>query len=348
MNSSAPIDSDQATVLDSVGLTLRRAREEQSKTRDDACQEINLRMDQLTALEGDQFELLPGDTFVRGYLRTYARWLKLDVDQVLAAYIGQTGASERVSLSADLNVRGPISRNSDHRRIIGAAIVIGLFFLGFWFYNDSLDLIAEPTVAANEIAVDTFSGEPLDTVSSDSLENSALDQPQSAADRQSEWQNPFTSNAEEPVTPSSISGEPVEAGAPAPAASQASTTPAESQVDNAQPIAVASNSSANSSAGSANSSAPFSSGITRRGSGPDELLFHFKEDCWLEIKNNDGRKLFSAARKAGQSLLLKGVAPFYVVVGNAPAVQLTFNGEAVTVRSNNRRNLARLTLGSNR
>ncbi|MFK8022123.1 MAG: RodZ domain-containing protein [Pseudomonadales bacterium] len=345
MNSSAPIDSDQATVLDSVGLTLRRAREEQSKTRDDACQEINLRMDQLTALEGDQFELLPGDTFVRGYLRTYARWLKLDVDQVLAAYIGQTGAGERVSLSADLNVRGPISRNGDHRRIIGAAIVIGLFFLGFWFYNNSLDLIAEPTVAANEIAVDTFSGEPLDSVGTDSLENSTSGQPQSAADRQSEWQNPFTSNAETPVTPSPSSGEPVVAEAPA--ALQVST-PSETQLSGDQSVVTDSNNLTNSSAGSASSSVPFSSGITRRGSGPDELLFHFKEDCWLEVKNNDGRKLFSASRKAGQSLLLKGAAPFYVVVGNAPAVQLTFNGDAVTVRSNNRRNLARLTLGGNR
>lgn len=343
MNSSAPIDSEKATEIESVGLSLRRARESHSKSREDAAQEINLRLDQLDALEHDQFDRLSGDAFVRGYLRTYARWLKLDVDQVLANYIKQTGASETVSLSRDLNTRAPIDTGSDNKKIVSAAIAVGLCIFGFWLYNANRESITEPTMAGNETTVDTFSGQPLEETSlgqagldeaGPTNQETAQESEALPSEASSEWQNPFTSAAE--TTTAAGLGDPV-----------ASTEQAIAPVLAPQVSQQASQApSANVAA--AQAATPFSSGITTRGSGPDELLFHFSEDCWLEIKNDDGRKLYSAARQAGQSLLLKGTAPFYVLVGNAPGVQLSFNGKEVEVRSRNSRNSARLTLRNSR
>jgi len=40
----------------------------------------------LLALESDQFEKLPGETFVRGYIRAYAKLLGIDCDAALANY----------------------------------------------------------------------------------------------------------------------------------------------------------------------------------------------------------------------------------------------------------------------
>ncbi len=53
---------------------------------DEAARDTKLRVDQLTALEQEDFEALPGDAFVRGSLRTYSQYLGLKPDKVLAIY----------------------------------------------------------------------------------------------------------------------------------------------------------------------------------------------------------------------------------------------------------------------
>ncbi len=308
---------------------LRTAREDQSLSREDAAHEINLRLDQLDALERDQFDRLPGDTFVRGYLRTYAKWLRLDVDKTLATYIEQTGQSADVSLSADLNSRRQMNARSDNGLMLGAALIVAVLILGFWLYNANTDSVEELPVSEEEIAVDTFSGKPLEEETNDSLAE--------VEQAQNDWENPFTAAAEYNAS--------VSAEAEIEATEQAAgNTPREANVASSDlaetPVSAA-------VAAPPATATPPAGNILSRGSGPDELFFTFSEDCWLEVSNASGRKVFAAVRLAGQGLRVRGTAPFKVVVGNAPAVSLAFNGQPVDVVSNNRRKMARLTLGGN-
>ncbi len=335
---------------------LRGAREDQSLSREDAAHEINLRLDQLDALERDQFDRLPGDTFVRGYLRTYAKWLRLDVDKVLATYIEQTGQSVDVSLSSELNTRKQLNTRSDNGLMLGAALIVGALILGFWLYNANTDSVEELAVNEGEIAVDTFSGKPLDQTpapANEGTNNSAdtnSDTDTQAA--QNNWENPFTAAAEYNASVSAeaeiADAEIAEAEGAEEAELETSTQPASESTGSvstaqeagaaapiAAPVAASRSGNVTSSAGN----------ILNRGSGPDELFFTFSEDCWLEVSNASGRKVFSAVRLAGQGLRIRGTAPFKVLVGNAPAVELAFNGEPVAVVSRNRRKSARLTLG---
>ncbi len=310
---------------------LRTAREDQSLSREDAAHEINLRLDQLDALERDQFERLPGDTFVRGYLRTYAKWLRLDVDKTLATYIEQTGQSANVSLSSDLNSRKQMHARSDNNLMLGAALIVAVLILGFWLYNASTDSVEEIAVK-EEIAVDTFSGKPLDVAASDPVAETEQ--------AQNDWENPFTAAAEYNA---SVSAEAeIEAASQSLENATASSGSAEAAV-----VPDSASSAPEVIAPATITAAPAADNILTRGSGPDELFFTFSEDCWLEVSNASGRKLFSAVRLAGQGLRVRGTAPFKLVIGNAPAVSLAFNGQPVAVASNNRRKMARLTLGGN-
>src|SRR5205085_4395634 len=58
-----------------VGTALRAAREEQGLSIEEASRDTKLRSDQLQALEDERFERLLGDVYVRGSLRSYARYL---------------------------------------------------------------------------------------------------------------------------------------------------------------------------------------------------------------------------------------------------------------------------------
>lgn len=61
-----------------IGQQLRAAREAQGLSLLDVVDRLKLSPRQLEAIEAGQFDRLPGVTFVRGFVRNYARFLELD------------------------------------------------------------------------------------------------------------------------------------------------------------------------------------------------------------------------------------------------------------------------------
>ena len=74
-----------AADLSSAGTRLREGRMAAGLSIDAVAQQLKLAPRQVTALESDDFAALPGRTFVRGFVRNYARLLHLDSTAVLAA-----------------------------------------------------------------------------------------------------------------------------------------------------------------------------------------------------------------------------------------------------------------------
>jgi len=77
-----------ATVATSIGERLRQARQAANMSVEDAAAQLRLSPRQILALEGEQFGQLPGRTFVRGFVKNYARLLNLDPEPLLA-YAGK-------------------------------------------------------------------------------------------------------------------------------------------------------------------------------------------------------------------------------------------------------------------
>jgi cytoskeleton protein RodZ len=67
-----------------VGQQLRQARETRSLSLEQAAQATRIRAHYLQSLEAGEFEALPSSTQARGFLRTYASYLKLDAESLLA------------------------------------------------------------------------------------------------------------------------------------------------------------------------------------------------------------------------------------------------------------------------
>ncbi|MFO1399104.1 MAG: DUF4115 domain-containing protein [Burkholderiales bacterium] len=67
-----------------AGARLREARESAGLTIDAVAQQLKLAPRQVQAIEDDDYAQLPGRTFVRGFMRNYARLLQLDPEDVLA------------------------------------------------------------------------------------------------------------------------------------------------------------------------------------------------------------------------------------------------------------------------
>src|SRR5215210_5423137 len=79
--------------MPSIGETLREARMRQRLDIADVEQHTKIRAKYLRALENEEFGMLPGPTFVKTFLRTYAEQLGLDphvlVEEYRANYEGE-------------------------------------------------------------------------------------------------------------------------------------------------------------------------------------------------------------------------------------------------------------------
>jgi len=125
--------------MESVGQLLRREREAQEKSLEDVAKETKMSASTLEALEDDRFSALPAQVYIKGHLRTYARYLGLNEDDVVAMYLRFTQQTESDELDEWDAVELELTERKEtaNRRwvLIGATSVIGVVVLlvGFWW-----------------------------------------------------------------------------------------------------------------------------------------------------------------------------------------------------------------------
>ena len=71
-----------------IGDTLREARERRGLTIEQAAQETRISPRFLEALEAEEFDALPAPVYVRGFLRSYANYLRIDPQPLLDQLVG--------------------------------------------------------------------------------------------------------------------------------------------------------------------------------------------------------------------------------------------------------------------
>jgi cytoskeleton protein RodZ len=79
---------------------------------------------------------------------------------------------------------------------------------------------------------------------------------------------------------------------------------------------------------------------------PGEQLvrFRFEQESWVEIRDRNGRIIFSQLNAAGTEQAVSGKPPLSLVVGNASGVRLTHNQQPVNLAPYTKVDVARLTL----
>lgn len=72
--------------MGALGSYLRNAREARGLDLRDAAQQTRISINYLKAIEDEDFSKLPGEVFVKGFLKNYARFLRLPEDEVVIRY----------------------------------------------------------------------------------------------------------------------------------------------------------------------------------------------------------------------------------------------------------------------
>ncbi len=87
--------TDRFSNEETVGEILLAARERKSQSLEEASEATRIAVRNLEYLETDNFEALPAKVYVRGFLRTYAAYLDLDVEYLLNKYEVQSGQTHK-------------------------------------------------------------------------------------------------------------------------------------------------------------------------------------------------------------------------------------------------------------
>lgn len=121
----------------SVGQCLRAAREAAHLSVVEIAQALKFSARQIELLEADDYAALPGNTIVRGFVRSYGRLLKLDVDALLHMLDARTpNAPADVRPPDNMGVASQPGAMQQFSPIVSAAIVLSLvaLLLGLWHF----------------------------------------------------------------------------------------------------------------------------------------------------------------------------------------------------------------------
>src|SRR4051794_19910891 len=108
-----------------IGDSLREARTRRGLSAADVQKGIRIRERYLTALEEERWELLPGEAYVKGFLRTYAEFLGLNGTLYMDEYNAQAAAQEEEPIVPE-SLAPRSGRSSLLTRTIVGALAIGI------------------------------------------------------------------------------------------------------------------------------------------------------------------------------------------------------------------------------
>ncbi|ADU70229.1 cytoskeleton protein RodZ [Pantoea sp. At-9b] len=345
MNTEA---TQEKSAVHSTGERLRLAREQMGLTQQNVAERLCLKLSTVRDIEEDKSPADLASTFLRGYIRSYARLVHVPEDDLLPMMAKQAPVRAAKIEPMQSFSLGKRRKKRDGWLMIFTwlviFVVIGL--TGAWWWQNhkaSQDELVSMADQNGSNSSDNSQSIPLGDNSSDA-----------SADADSNGAGtPVDNGAGAVATPDSATNTPAQASnAPAATSAPATATqgndnavvsPSQAPVDTTPPPAT-SPAPANSVAGQLPTGG---AGVSQASSDPNALVMNFSADCWLEVTDASGKKLFSGLQRSGGKLSLAGQPPYRLKIGAPAAVQVQYQNQPVDLSRFIRNNqVARLTVGA--
>lgn len=377
--------SDTATSTAPVAATfpgelLRAAREKAGLSIGDVSTRLRMAVRQVEAMEKADYANLPTGTFLRGFIRNYAKLVHVDQERVITL-LEQThkiaavpkaapisAPNPDVKINIDINKREMTSPKVRLAMVVLVILLLAAAVAYWWQYiRPTLSSGIEPAKSVASAAVSSSLSSALPSPSA-----SASASPSITADATA-LPVALPDNAQPIPLPDgagAVSALPINDAAPL------TTKPGESiktalvaqpntQPDtqpNTQPNTQLNIASARLDAAIANpSTGQASRPVSTLGIAPvlttlaaniaaspaskkGVIGFTFAGDSWVEVTDATGNKVLSRRYKAGDADEVAGRAPFSVIIGKAPVTRMAYNGREVNLAPHTKLAVARVTV----
>lgn len=321
------------------GQTLAAQREAMGWSVEQVADQLKLAVRQVIALEAGDYASLPSPAVTRGFVRAYAKLVKLDPAPLVAQIAMETEPAPDTSAVTATRRPAPASfsesRFPSHGKrsslplgwIVGGIVVVAAAAAGAWHFglvpggqrNEASTTTVTPP-AANGVVTET-PGTTVEPVQNPSVPLISVPGPSASATAPAA---PATNAAPGPVV--NVPGT-TATGAPPTTIPAPAATPAVTQA----PAAAA--------------PAPTAAAPAAAPAGANALVLNVREDSWIEVRPaKGGAPLLSRLVKGGSTETVNVEQPVRVVVGNPSGVTATLRGNAVALPPVPGKTLARVNL----
>jgi cytoskeleton protein RodZ len=297
-------------VVQSVGEQLIAARKARRLEVVDVAQALKLGSRQVEALENGDWEVLPGQTFIRGFVRNYARLVQIDsaplmmqLDSVLHKPVDTLNMSQAKPASMSSGTTFGAPRHDRMVVVFGLLLVVAAALAYFLLDKDLSSLRETAQATIDSLARKNESEAPAEAkLPSDP---SAATTPAAPA----EPVFPPGTTPQQVMNPQALT--PPEPLSPAPVTLSSEVAKPEAE----KPVATSA-----------------------------QLRFVVDKESWIEVRDRDSKVVFSERVAPGGERSVNGQGPLSLVVGYAPGVKLYWRGEPIDLVPHARGDVARLVL----
>ena len=151
--------------MPALGERFRAAREARGLTLSEVAEQIRIRSVYLTAIEEENWSSIGAPVYVRGFLRTYARFLGLDPEEA----VGEFSASGHVVAEPEAPAYGEIPARRANRSLlpfIWVASIVAVLLIAYVAYNafaphdDQSANVATESTPVSSASATALAGEP--------------------------------------------------------------------------------------------------------------------------------------------------------------------------------------------
>ncbi|WP_413493889.1 RodZ domain-containing protein [Shewanella baltica] len=357
---NAPVESvaPQSVALDvTLGTLLKDAREKMGLSIQDAAVKLHLRPRIIEDIEADNFTNIASSTYVRGYVKNYARMVSADAALIEACLVRQVPV---VTEPAMQSFSRKTTYQASDTRLTWLSIFIVIVLLGslvvWWMQKTTLlstidvsQPTAEEVAAVNQtlpgdvLLTETDASQQLTEIAANgsmSIDGPIKDTDASTIDVST---GPTDNNYSQTADTSNEDGGSAIAATTGPqtAALVGQQTVAQQTVVQQpvaqQPVATATPSPASTSpANSVNTLVAVA--------GQSIIDVQLTGDCWINIVDAKGKALVDGVKGAGAAVQVSGVPPFKIILGAPHVATLSLDGQMVSLADFPKGRVARLTL----
>ncbi len=294
------------------------AREKAGLSQKDVADQLYLTVTFIRYIDEGAFDKIPKPAFIKGYLRSYARVVGLDGDDIVRRYEEALQAAEERHQIRDVteetvgsaNFTGPVVQTG----LVGLFGVLVVVAMVWWIVSSGKETTPPPVVALPEpVAPEGETAEEL-------FGSRQTGSRQTGSKPSGDYDFVLK---DAPSPPVGVSGMEVP-GTEVPGAGEVEddTAPEDRSVQSASPASEREIRIERSTQDGVHT-------ITVDAGGSDEIELVYHDDCWTEIEDSQGEPVYGDLNRAGDVLRVYGTSPFRLLLGRATAVALTYNGTVI-------------------
>ena len=325
MNTPKTIQEAQNNAQEiTIGDKFRLAREALNLSLESVAQTIRLRPSILQDIENNRFihRSTPA-TFVRGYVRSYAKFLKIADHEWLNVI--DFGDEQKNDLGKNARATNSVNRYSSHNRWVGyfsalvVLVVLGMTVMWWWenykqsnaerdnLVNSYTQLSAEAPAAVTNVENVSVVTQPISQVENHVVESTTIEPIVEVKPQENVVATPIVATEVAPANVlqsemSKINGTEQVASMPESATMETTVTSSstESAVKNPNVSAVATN---------------------------DNLYIEVIGNCWISVKDKNRKVLAQKEYKQGDVLSFNEEEPYSLIIGAPGNVKIIYKGE---------------------